>query len=124
MAYTEFRKFYGGFDVVIPAVNFSSLTREEAVASAERLTNYVDGFVCHLMGALPSDKTMSAGEVIQTMLVANGGEHHGEANLGVLVRKSLDLSDMYFRAFNTDGITLRKAWCKHMANEIEREFQL
>lgn len=124
MPYTKFRKSYGDFEVVIPPVDFSSLTREAAVESAKRLASYVDGFVCHLMGALPSDKTMSAGEVIQTMLVANGGEHHGEAHLGVLVRKSLDLSDMYFRAFNTDGITLRKAWCKHMAREIEREFRL
>ena len=124
MPYTEFRKSYGDFEVVIPAVNFSSLTREEAVESARRLTSYVDGFVCHHMEAFPVDEAWKASKLIQTMLVANGGEHHGEAHLGVLVRESLDLSDMYFRAFNTDGITLRKAWCKHMANEIEREFQL
>ena len=124
MAYTKFRKSYEDFEVVIPAVNFSPLTREEAVESAKRLANYVDGFVCHLMRALPSNKTMSAGNLIHTMLLANGGDQYGGAHLGAFVRKSLDLSDMYFQAFNADGIDLRKAWCEHMAGEIEREFRL
>ncbi len=118
MPYTKFRKSYGDFEVVIPAVNFSSLTREEAVESARRLTSYEDGFVCHHMEAFPVDEAWKASKLIQTMLLANGGDHCGGAHLGAFVRKSLDLSNMYFRVFNEDGIDLRKAWCEHMANEI------
>ena len=74
MADTEFRKSCEDFEVVIPTVDFRSLTRDEAEASAKRLSSYVDGFVCHHLEGIPSDKTMSACKVIQTMLLANGGD--------------------------------------------------
>lgn len=30
----------------------------------------------------------------------------------------------FFSIYRPSGIVLRKAWCEHMANEIEREFGL
>ena len=62
MAYTEFRKSYGDFEIVIPAIDFSKLNSDEAQKTIEILRRY-------------------------------------ERNSKIL----------------------RKEWCNHMANEIERE---
>lgn len=124
MPYTEFRKSYDYFEVVIPPVDFSSLTRDEAVSTAKRLRTYVTGFVCHHLTAAPSTSKQKAKRLIQAMLLANNGFECGEPHLGVLIRKANSLGDSYFRAYEEDGIVLRKAWCNHMAAEIEREFSL
>lgn len=124
MPYTEFRKSYGDFEVVIPPVDFSSLTRDEAVSTAKRLSAYVEGFVCDHLSAAPSTSKQKAKKLIQAMLLANGGDQCGEPHLGVLIRKANGLNHSYFRVDNQDGIVLRKAWCDHMATEIEREFSL
>ena len=124
MTYTEFRKFYGGIEVVIPAVNFSSLTRDEAVSTAKRLRTYVTGFVCHHLEISPISGKQKAIKLIQTMLLANGGDQCGEPHLGVLIRNANGLDKLYFQAGNDDGDLVRKEWCNHMAAEIEREFKL
>ena len=124
MPYTEFRKFYGDIEVVIPPVDFSSLCRDKAVSTAKRLRTYVTGFVCHHLTAAPTKGKQQAAQLIQAMLLANGGNQCGEPHLGVLIRKANGLDDSYFRANNEDGILVRKDWCHHMAAEIEREFAL
>ena len=124
MPYTEFRKSYGDFEVVIPPVDFSSLTKDEAEATVRRLLTYVTGFVCHHLESSPINGKQKAIKLIQTMLLSNGGNHHGEAHLGELIRRANGLDCTYFRVDNQDGVTLRKDWCNHMAGEIEREFAL
>lgn len=131
MAYTEFRKSYGDFEVVIPAVDFSILSKEEAKATATRLRTFTTGFVCHHLGKLAYRGELhsvllqkKAVSLIDDMLINSGGCQLGEGHLSLLVRNSLNLDDNYFRAFHADGDELRKAWCDHMASEIEREFNL
>ena len=124
MPYTEFRKSYGDIEVVIPPVDFSSLTRDEAVSTARRLRAYVAGYVCHHLTAAPAKGKQQAAELIQDMLLANGGNGDGEPHLGVLIRNANGLGDAYFRVDDGDGILVRKDWCHHMAAEIEREFAL
>ena len=125
MPYTEFRKSHGDFEIVIPAINFSSLTRDEAVSTAKRLRTYVTGFVCHHLEISPISGKQKATKLIQTMLLANGGiNQYGEAHLGEFIRRANGLYDSYFRVNNDDGVLVRKEWCNHMANEIEREFGL
>ena len=124
MPYTEFRKSYNGIEVVIPPVDFSSLTRDEAVSTAKRLRAYVAGFVCHHLTAAPAKGKQQAAKLIRSMLLSNGGDQCEEAHLGVLIRNANGLGDSYFRVDNDDGILVRKDWCNHMAAEIEREFSL
>ena len=124
MPYTEFRKSYGNIEVVIPPVDFSSLTRNEAEATVRRLLTYVTGFVCHHLESSPVNGNQKATKLIQTMLLANGGNQYGEPHLGVLIRKTNGLNDWCFQVCNDDGIALRKDWCNHIAGEIEREFAL
>ena len=124
MPYTEFRKSYGDIKVVIPTVDFSSLTKDEAKATARSLRAYKDGFVCHHLNAASSEGTQKAQQLIRSMLLANGGNQCGEPHLGVLIRKANSLDDSYFNINNKDGVIVRKAWCKHMATEIKREFAL
>ena len=124
MPYTEFRKSYNDIEVVIPAVDFSSLTKDEAVATAKRLRAYVTGFVCHHLTSAPVDGKQRATKLVQSMLIANNGCECGEGHLGVLIRNANGLGDSYFRVDNEDGILVRKDWCHHMAAEIEREFSL
>lgn len=125
MPYTEFRKSYNGIKVVIPPVDFSSLTKDEAEATVRRLLTYVTGFVCHHLESSPVNGKQKATKLIQTMLLANGGiNHYGEAHLGELIRRANGLDRTHFRANNEDGDFIRKAWCTHMAAEIKREFEL
>ena len=124
MPYTEFRKSYNDIEVVIPAVDFSSLTRNEAVATARRLRVYVQGFVCHHLTADPAEGKHQAAKLIQSMLLANNGCEFGEPHLGILIRNANGLGYSYFRVDKEDGILVRKDWCNHMATEIEREFAL
>ena len=124
MPYTEFSKSYNHIEVVIPPVDFSSLTRDEAVSTAKRLRAYVRGFVCHNLMVAPADGNHKAQKLIQAMLIADNGRKYGQGHLGVLIRNANGLGDSYFRAYQEDGILVRKDWCHHMAAEIEREFAL
>ena len=124
MPYTEFRKSYNDIEVVIPAVDFSSLTKDEAKATARSLRAYVQGFVCHHLTAEPAEGKQQAAKLIQSMLIANNGCECGEGHLGVLIRNVNSLGDSYFSVYQEDGILVRKDWCHHMAAEIEREFSL
>ena len=124
MPYTEFRKSYNDIEVVIPAVDFSSLTKDEAVATARCLRTYVQGFVCHHLTADPAEGKHQAAKLVQSTLIANNGCELGESHLGVLIRNANGLDDSYFRVYQEDGIRVRKDWCHHMAAEIEREFAL
>ena len=124
MPYTEFRKSYNDIEVVIPAVDFSSLTKDEAVSTAKSLRAYTNDFVCDHLNAAPAKGKQKAKQLIQNMLLSNGGDQDGEAHLGILIRKANGLNNSYFRAGNDDGILVRKDWCHHMAAEIEREFAL
>ena len=124
MPYTEFRKSYNNIEVVIPTVDFSSLTRDEAVSTAKRLRAYVHGFVCHHLTRTPVDGKQKATKLVQSMLLANNGCECGESHLGLLIRNANGLDDSYFRVYQEDGILVRKNWCHHMASEIEREFAL
>ena len=124
MPYTEFRKSYNHIEVVIPPVDFSSLTRDEAVSTAKRLRAYVRGFVCHNLMVAPADGNHKAQKLIQAMLIADNRRKYGKGHLDVLIRNANGLSDSYFRAYQEGGILVRKDWCHHMAAEIEREFAL
>lgn len=120
MAYTAFRKSYGDFEVVIPPVDFSTLTIDEAAATVRRLKTYEDGFVCHHL--LPLRQTQAATIPIENMLKSHAGSEC--ASVAQLVRRKLELNNSYFLVYNNDAIALRKAWCEHLAREIELEYGL
>ena len=113
MPYTEFRKSYGDFEVVIPAINFSSLSKDEARLTIIDLRNYGhdDKYVCHAVRC-------EASEIIGDAIDPNEyGLHQFIADsFGGYLRASL------FDPYTTAGNQLRIEWCKHMAKEIEREF--
>ena len=121
MPYTDFRKSYGDFEVVIPAVDFSHLTLNSAVATVKALRAYKHGFVCDHLG---EHHQTDARKCIGKMLI-----RMNHCTLGGFITTLFnseegeeDESIPFFGARNQAGITLRKAWCEHMANEIEREF--
>ena len=113
--YTEFRKSYGDFEVVIPAINFSSLSIDDARHTIIDLRNYGhdDKYVCHTV-------MHEASEIIGDAIDPNQyGLHHFIADsFGGYV------CPLLFHPYTTAGNRLRIEWCKHMANEIEREFKL
>ena len=115
MPYTEFRKSYGDFEVVIPAIDFSRLSKDDARNAIIDLRNYGHGFkyVCHAVRE-------AASNIIGDAIDPNQyGLHHFIADsFGGYVCTSL------FKPYTTAGNQLRIEWCKHMANEIEREFKL
>ena len=115
MPYTEFRKSYGDFEVVIPAINFSSLSKDDARHTIIDLRNYGHGYtyVCHAVRCAAS---LIIGDAIDP---TQRGLHQFIADsFGGYVCTSL------FDPYTTAGNRLRIEWCKHMANEIEREFGL
>ena len=115
MPYTEFRKSYGDFEVVIPAINFSSLSKDDARHTIIDLRNYGHGckYVCHAVGH-------EASEIIGDAIDPNehGLQYFIADSFGSYISSSL------FNPYTTAGNQLRIEWCKHMANEIEREFKL
>ena len=123
MPYTDFRKSYGDFEVVIPAVDFNWLTHKSAMDTIKALRTYENGFVCvHLHGNDQTDACKCIGKMLTRM---------NQRILGAFVTASFiskerekDESIPFFAPTNQAGITLRKAWCNHMANDIEREFKL
>lgn len=120
MAYTEFRKSYGDFEIVIPAIDFSELTGDEAEKTIEILRNYEDSYVCLSLVNL-NDKR-KARDAIETKI----GKY--DWGLHEYLWKSMNDTNwgapFKMQSFNPRehaGYILRKAWCNHMANEIERE---
>ena len=115
MPYTEFRKSYGDFEVVIPAINFSSLSKDNARHTIIDLRSYGHGYryVCHAVGHAAS---LIIGDAIDP--TQDGLQHFIADSFGGYIPSSL------FNPYTTAGNQLRIEWCKHMANEIEREFKL
>jgi len=115
MPYTEFRKSYGDFEVIIPAIDFSSLPKDEARHTIIDLRNYGHGFkyVCH---AVERAASLIIGDAIDPN--EHGLQQFIADSFGGYVCTSL------FEPYTTAGKRLRIEWCKHMANEIEREFKL
>ena len=115
MPYTEFRKSYGDFEVVIPAIDFSSLSKDDARHTIIDLRNYGhdNKYVCYAVGH-------EASEIIGDAIDPNehGLQHFITDSFGSYISSSL------FNPYTTAGNQLRIEWCKHMANEIEREFKL
>lgn len=116
MAYTEFRKSYGDFEIVIPAIDFSELNNDEAEETIEILRKYEGGYVCLWLG------NGKARDAIEAEI--------GRCDWGLqeYLWKTMDKKNMRkpffmrtFEPYNLGGIELRKEWCNHMANEIERE---
>ena len=115
MPYTEFRKSYGDFEVVIPAINFSSLSKDEVRHTIIDLRNYGHGrkYVCH---AVRDAANKIIGDAIDPSHL--GLQQFIADSFGSYISSSL------FNPYTTAGNRLRIEWCKHMANEIEREFKL
>lgn len=122
MAYTEFRKSYGDFEVVIPPVKFR-LPAEYAAHVVKGLRSYEIGFVCdHLDGYVGgTSAALSITKMIKRW-------QPPIAALGSAIERSFgDGADElvpYFHSRSPAGIALRKAWCEHLAREIEREYGL
>ena len=121
MPYTDFRKSYGDFEVVIPAIDFSSLSQAKAADAVHALRSYENGYVCNHVGLFEASNVAN--------LIGNMIAEHadlGGITIGNLIDYQLghDENMPFFSVYMQSGIVLRKAWCEHMANEIEREFGL
>ena len=121
MPYTDFRKSYGDFEVVIPAIDFSSLSQAKAADAAHALRSYENGYVCDHMARW---KASNVANLIDNMIkehVRVGGK-----TIGNLIDRQFGFNKNipFFSIYHQSGIVLRKAWCEHMAKEIEREFGL
>ena len=121
MTYTEFRKFYGDFEIVIPAINFSSLARLDAIHAVTALRHYEYGHVCSHLDRWGLEH---AADLIDEMLTEHTRARYHTLNSLIVRQFHYDDNMPSFRICHQSGITLRKAWCEHMANEIEREFGL
>ena len=121
MPYTEFRKSYGDFEIVIPAIDFSSLTRTEARRAIDALRSYECGHVCSNMNYYYTEYVAS---LIDDMITECTGVRNKTINSMINRQFGYDDDMPFFHAYDQSGITLRKAWCEHMAEEIKREFGL
>ena len=120
MAYTEFRKSYGDFEVVIPAVDFSRLTPDEAAQTIKLFhhpsrVSFGGGF---MYLALSTHSLDNARRCIDAALPQN--EHDLTVSIGDLNY----WTGFEFEPWTEAGRILRQEWCRHMAAEIEREFGL
>lgn len=120
MAYTEFRKSYGDFEVVIPAVDFSRLTPDEAARTIRLFhhpsrVSFSGGFVCL---ALSTHSLDNARRCIDAALPQN------ERDLTVSIGDLNYWTGFEFEPRTEAGRILRQEWCRHMACEIERAFGL
>ena len=70
MSYTDFRKSYGDFEVVIPAIDFSSLSRVDATKAVHALRSYEGGHVCITMARWNAHNVASR---INNMIKGHGG---------------------------------------------------
>ena len=123
MPYTDFRKSYGDFEVVIPAIDFSSLTIEEATKTAKALRSYDRNFVCQTL----ERKEAYAAAILINKMIQTATNGMG-CTIGWLIEYQLDAFEDEFVPFlnvgSQQGTMLRKDWCHHMAAEIEREFAI
>lgn len=117
MAYTEFRKSYGDFEIVIPAIDFSELNGDEAEKTIEILRTYKESYVCSNLH--PANDQLKARNAIEAKIDRNCEEL--EYYIADVMGDAIEECDIYFDPYNPAGNILRKAWCNHMANEIERE---
>ncbi len=118
MSYTEFRKSYGDFEIVIPAVDFSSLSRIDALYAVRTLRHYEYGNVCPHLERWGLE---NAERCIDEMLTKHMGDRFSLIE-GLILRQFYGSDMPSFSIYHQSGITLRKEWCEHMAKEIEREF--
>ena len=122
MAYTAFRKSYGDFEVVIPPVKFR-LPAEYAAHIVKELRSYEIGFVCDHLGGYVGGT--SAAVCINKMI---SRWQSPSSALGSAIERSFGDEENelvpYFSSRMPVGIALRKAWCEHLAREIEREYSL
>ena len=121
MPYTDFRKSYGDFEVVIPLIDFSSLTRADATKAVRALRSYEGGYVCEHVDWYDAH--------IVAKLIDHMLKDYNPAlcnTIGRLIEHQFGHNENIplFTIYRQSGITIRKAWCEHMANEIEREFGL
>ena len=117
MAYTEFRKSYGDFEIVIPAIDFSELNKDEAEKTIEILRRYERNYVCMNLHPMNDQEKARVAIEIKIDRDCEGLEHYIADVMGDAVEEC----DIYFSPHNLAGKILRKEWCNHMANEIERE---
>lgn len=122
MAYTEFRKSYGDFEVVIPPVKFR-LPAECTAHVVKGLRSYEIGFVCNHLGGYVGGT--SAAFYINNMI---SRWQSPSSALGSAIERSFGDEENefvpYFSSRLPAGVVLRKAWCEHLAREIEREYGL
>lgn len=122
MAYTKFRKSYGDFEVVIPPVKFQ-LPPEYAAHVAKGLRYYEIGFVCNHLGGYVggTSAALSITKMIERWQPTS-------VELGSAIDRSFGDEENefvpYFHSRSPAGVALRKAWCEHLAREIEREYGL
>lgn len=122
MAYTAFRKSYGDFEVVIPPVKFR-LPPEYAAHVAKGLRSYEIGFVCDHLGGYGggTSAALSITKMIERWQPPT-------AALGRAIELSFgdEANEFvpYFYSISPAGVALRKAWCEHLAREIERKYGL
>ena len=119
MSYTEFRKSYGDFEIVIPAVDFSGLSRIDALWAVQTLRHYEYGNVCRHLERWGLE---NAEKRIDEMLTKHTGDRFSPIESLIIRQFMHDKNIPSFNSRYQSGITLRKEWCKHMAKEIEREF--
>ena len=117
MAYTEFRKSYGDFEIVIPAIDFSELNGDEAEKTIEVFRNYEDDYVCFNLSFLNKGNKAERRAVEKIISEPRG--------VSQLIFKSFTypapFDEGIFKQYSQARKVLRKAWCNHMANEIECE---
>ena len=121
MPYTDFRKSYGDFEVVIPAIDFSLLSRVDATKAMHALRSYEAKHVCSSMTRWGAHHVV---RLIDNMIREHGGVSC--ETIGNLIDRQFGCDEdiPFFSIYRPSGIILRKAWCEHMANEIEHEFGL
>ena len=122
MAYTEFRKSYGDFEIVITPVDFSCLTEVEARLTVNALQKYEAGFVCHVLGR---HRLYKAKDCINSVLKACYSYSTIEGAVNAVQPWLYDEGYCYPLSSNTPpGIVFRKAWVKHLISDIMREHGL
>ena len=121
MPYTDFRKSYGDFEVTIPAIDFSALSRLDAIHAVRALRRYEYGHVCLHLELYDLEYAAS---LIDEMLTKHTGVRYHTINSLIFRQFHYDDDIPSFRICHQSGVTLRRSWCEHMANEIEREFGL
>ena len=119
MAYTEFRKSYGDFEIVIPAIDFSELNNDEAEKTIEILRRYERNYVC--MNLHPMNDQEKARDAIDIKIDRDRDCEGLEHYIADVMGDAVEGCHIYFDPYNLAGKILRKEWCNHMANEIERE---